>query len=79
MMRKAEQIAQAMNKNHAPTNNFKNVAERTAAQIGVGLYWYDAGPAGQRLPRVEVWQIINGQWSRKLGEIVRSHKGVWRA
>ncbi len=78
MMTKAEQIAEALNVNHALTNNFKDVAELKAAEIGVGLYWYDLNPAGQRLPRVEVWQIISGQWSRKLGDIVRSHQGVWR-
>lgn len=78
MMRKAEQIAKTLNKNHVPADNFKDVAELKATEIGVGLYWYDADPAGQRLPRVEVWQIRGGQWVRKLGEIVRSYKGIWR-
>jgi hypothetical protein len=78
MMTKAELIAKALNGNHVPTNNYKVVAERKAAEIGVGLYWYDLNPAGQRVPRVEVWQIISGQWSRKLGDIVRTHKGIWR-
>ncbi len=79
MMTKAEQIAKALNRNHAPTNNYKDAAERTAAEIGVGLYWYDVDAASQRLASVEVWQIISGQWSRKLGDIVRSYDGIWRA
>ena len=79
MMTKSNQIAAALNKNQASPNNFKDVAEQKAVEINVGLYWYDPTPAGRGLLKAEVWQIKNGNWVRRLGEIVCSHKGVWYA
>ena len=77
-MKKSNQIAAALNKNQDSSNNFKAVAEQIAAEIGVGLYWYDLTPAGRGLQRADVWQIKNGQWTRKLGYILLTHKGEWR-
>lgn len=76
-MTKAEQIAKTLNA--ANTADFRHVAEAKAAEIGVGLYWAGTAEPEPKSPSAEVWQTRNGEWVKRIGEVVRGHDGVWRA
>lgn len=76
-MTKAEQIAKSLNAD--TTADFRQVAEAKAAEIGVGLYWAGTAAPAPKNPSAEVWQMLNGEWVRRIGEVVRGHDGIWRA
>lgn len=76
-MTKAEQIARRLNADK--TADFRKVAEASAAEIGVGLYWAGTAAPAPTNPSVEVWQTRDGEWVKRLGEVVRGHDGIWRA
>lgn len=76
-MTKAEQIANSLNADK--TAEFRQVAEAKAAEIGVGLYWAGTAATTPKNPSAEVWQMRNGEWTKRIGEVVRGHDGIWRA
>lgn len=77
MATKADQIAKAMNR--AASQDYERVGNEIADALGVGLYW--AGTASQKpsMPSAEVWQIRNGKWVRRIGQISRGVDDVWRS
>lgn len=80
VMKKAAQIAAHLNAFNAERAfDYRLTAEAKASEIGVGLYWFGTAESASRYPDAEVWQIQRGTWSRKLGEFMLGHDGVWRA
>ena len=76
-MTKAERIAKTLNADN--TADFRQVAEAKAAEIGVGIYWAGTAAPEPKNPSAEVWQTKNGEWIKRIGEVVRGQDGVWRA